>query len=427
MMRRVVFILLASTAAIALAWWVGRLPGTVSVSGFGYVAEAATPVAVVAGTLALLVLLLVLRLLLALLGVPVAIGFWRSARRRRGGDAAAGRALVALAAGEASAALRASRKARTALGDTPQTLLLAAEAARLAGDLAGAEACHQALAADPEGAFLGLRGLFRLAVEREDWAEASSLARRAEALHPGGAWLRDARLRLAEATGAWSQAMALAGPDLPADLIATAAAIAEADPIAAARLARQAWKADPDFPPAVIAHAAALRREGHDSRAEEVVVAAWREAPHPDLAEFLMEDMPDPRARLGVAVTLSNAYAEHVETQYLLGRLSLAAGDLYEAQHHAERALALAVPTRRIHLLLADLATANLNTSGRGDPTKMLRAAAEAPSDPSWRCGQCGAAHRRWHLMCPSCHGAGRITWDAPKPPRRPLLSAPAS
>ena len=416
-MRRVVFILAVCAAAIAVAWWLAHMPGSVSVIGFGYAVEAATPVALVAGGFALLLLLGALRVVLALFGLPGAVGFWRRARLRRSGDTAIGRTLVALAAGDGAHAKRFARRAREALGDTPQTLLLAAESARLVGDRATAAACYQVLAARADGAFLGLRGLFRLAVEREDWREATILAGRAEALQPGGNWLREARLRLAEATGAWAQAMALAGPDLPAALIATEAGTVEADPEAASRLARQAWKADPSFPPAVLAHAAALRRQGHDGRAAEAVLAAWAVAPHPDLAAFLLAEAADPHARLRVGVILSNAAPEHVETQYLLGRLSLEAGELGDARHHAERARALAPPTRRIFLLLADLAVAE-----HEDPAKLLRAAASAAPDPGWRCGQCGTAHRRWQLVCPECHAAARIAWDVPRPGTRALL-----
>ncbi len=418
-MRRVVFILAALGVAVVLAWWVAHLPGSVAVSGLGYTIETTTPIAVVAGAVVLLALMLVLRLLMALFGLPGALRYWGRARRRRAGDDAVGRALVALAAGEAPAARRAAERARATLGDTPQTLVLAAESARLAGNRAEAEACFQALAARADGAFLGLRGLFRLAVEREDWSEATTLARRAEALQPGGNWLREARLRLAEESGNWSQAMTLAGPDLPTEIVATAAATAEADPAAAARLARQAWKANPAFPPAVIAHAGALRRAGRDDAAEEVVLEAWRSAPHPDLAAFLLAEAPDPRARLREAVKLSNAHAEHVETQYLLSRLSLEAGERREARYHAERARSLAAPTKRILLLLADLAAAE----GQ-DTAMLLREAAEAPADPSWRCGQCGTRHRQWHPACPNCHATARISWAAAEPAPQKMLTA---
>jgi rubrerythrin len=51
-----------------------------------------------------------------------------------------------------------------------------------------------------------------------------------------------------------------------------------------------------------------------------------------------------------------------------------------------------------------------------------LRAAAEAPEDPAWHCGQCGAVQAKWHPVCPACHAPARMAWGAPVAPR--LLAA---
>ena len=139
------------------------------------------------------------------------------------------RTLLALAAGETGEARREAGRARRLLGDTPATLLLAAEAGRIAGRTDEAEAAFRALAERDDAAFLGLRGLLRQAVEREDWQEAAVLARRAEAVQPGAAWLRRERARLAVRAGNWSEALALADPDAPKAALAAAAADAEAD------------------------------------------------------------------------------------------------------------------------------------------------------------------------------------------------------
>jgi HemY protein len=170
----------------------------------------------------------------------------------------------------------------------------------------------------------------------------------------------------------------------------------------------------------VLAHAAALRRAGHDRAAEAVVRDAWRIAPHPDLAAFLLEPAPDAPARLRAAAALSNLHPDHVETQYLLARLHLAAGELREARHHAERARGLAAPTRRVLVLLADILAAE-----GGDPAALLRAAAAAPADPAWRCGACGTKQPRWHLACPACHAPARMSWHAGGPGPTLAIAAP--
>src|SRR4029077_19234362 len=117
-----------------------------------------------------------------------------------------------------------------------------------------AETAFRTLAARQDAAFLGLRGLLRHAIERENWAEAAALARRAETVQPGAAWLRHERARLAVRGGNWSESLALADADAPKAALAAAAADAEPDPSRALRLGRQAWRDDPSLPSAALAY-----------------------------------------------------------------------------------------------------------------------------------------------------------------------------
>jgi uncharacterized protein HemY len=150
--------------------------------------------------------------------------------RRRHRDAALTRTLLALAAGETGDARREASRARRLLGDTPATLLLAAEAGRIAGRNDEAETAFRALADRRDAAFLGLRGLLRQAIERQDWTTATALARQAEAVEPGAAWLRRERFRLAVRAGEWSDALALADADAPKAALAVAGPMRRAMP-----------------------------------------------------------------------------------------------------------------------------------------------------------------------------------------------------
>ena len=40
--------------------------------------------------------------------------------------------------------------------------------------------------------------------------------------------------------------------------------------------------------------------------------------------------------------------------------------------------------------------------------------ASEAPSDPVWRCGQCGIQHASWSIACSSCGALDTLDWGAP-------------
>ena len=414
-MRRVLRIVLVSAIAVAIAWWVASLPGRVSLGIGGLTIQTATPLAVVAAAVLLLILVLLVRLAMALIRLPRSVGNWRRRRRQSGGEEAVTRTLVALAAGDTTARGLAAR-ARRLLGDTPQTLLLAAEAGRLAGSDTEAERYYRRLAERKDAAFLGLRGLFRQAMAREDWQGAADLARRAEAVHPGAAWLREERTTLAARTGDWSQALLLIGQDAERVAYATAAAEAATDPAQALKLAKQAWQDNPAFAPAALAYARRLREAGREARAQEVVRAAWKAEPHPELAEFALASEANPIDHARAATRLVAVRPEHPESQFLLARLSLAAGLTGEARRHLQAAQRAGMDQRRLWLLVADVEAAEHGDTeaGRLAQHDALRRAASARPDPVWRCEHCGAVHAAWLPLCPACHTAGRIRWGEP-------------
>lgn len=410
-MRRVLWLLLAGAVAIGFAWFLAGLPGGVALEIGGLTIETSAGLGALGTLLFLVVLVLVLRLVLGVLGVPRRLRAWRARRRRARGDAAVGRALVALAAADPDAARRESRRAREALGDGAQTLLLAAESERLAGRDGAAEAIYRDMAGREDAAFLGLRGLFRQAIARDDWDGAAALAKRAEAAYPGAAWLREERTMLAVRTGDWNQALALAGPDAPRAAYATAIAEAAVDPERGLALARKAWKDDRGFVPAALAYAARLRKAGREKAAQSVLAESWTEAPHPALAALALAPVTDGLARVAAATKLVAGAPDHAESHFLLARENFAAGLPGEARRHAEAARRAGLRQRRLHLLLGELEAAEGHADAQRDA---LLDAANAEPDPAWRCEACGAVHERWHAACPACHTPGRIVWGGP-------------
>ena len=414
-MPAILWLLVLFVAAVSLGWWLVGLPGTVVVTLSGYTIETATPVALVAVVLLVLVLLGVLSLLAWLFGSPRRLGRWSGRRQRGRGDVAVTRTLVALAAGEQATARKEAKRARVALGDTPQTLLLAAEAERLSGDDAAAADLYTKMADREDAGLLGLRGLFRQAINRQDFDGAAEIARRAERVHPGGNWLREERAALAIRAGDWRQAQALAAPDAPVATYAVAAAEAASDPDDGVRLARAAYKANPDFAPAALAYARRLRAAGRDVKAMDVLREAWARSPTPDLATLALEPEADPQARLRRASRLVAGNPDHVETHLLMARLMLDAEQPADARRRLEAAREAAHGQRRYWRLLADLEGIERGDTeiGRLAQRDALRHAADATADPAWHCEQCGTALDGWRPTCPACGTTGRVRWGS--------------
>jgi HemY protein len=410
-MRHILHALLLAVAVLVLAYAAAGLEGSLSLELGSYTLEAPASVAL----LLLLAGFAVLYVLLRLGGFLWRLPEWRARRRRErhraAGDVAVTRALVALAAGDAAAARREAARARRLLGETAQTLLLAAEAGRLAGRQDETEAPLRLLAARPDAALLGLRGLLREAMARGEWREAAALARQAEAAHPGGAWLRAERAELAARAGHWAEALALTNAAGPRAALAVAAAAAEPDAGKALRLAEQAHKADPGLEPATLAYAARLRAAGRARRAEAVLREAWLRAPSQALADAYLEPITEPLARVQAARALVAGNPDHAESHFLLARVHLSAGLTGEARRQVEEAHKAGLDARRLWALLADIETLDRPDSpeGKAAAAAALRRAAGAAEDGGWHCASCGAAASAWAAVCGQCHSVGSL------------------
>jgi HemY protein len=432
-MARALVILTCAVLAVAAAWGIALLHGHLSFAVGSISVDTSTPVALAVLAALFVALYIVVRLLGVLLRLPRGWRAWRRHHHRARGDAAVTSALVALAAGDGGTARHEAARARRLLGDTAQTLLLTAEAARLAEREPEAEAAFRTLAARKDAAFLGLRGLFRLAMARQDFPAAAKLAGQAEAARPGGSWLRAERARLAVRTGDWSGALALANTNEPKAALATAAANASTDAGAAMKLAQLGWKADPGLAPAALAYATRLRAAGKERRALAVIRQSWARAPHPDLAAFALAGAGEPPAgsppvgsALGserpagapppaapptgaplkqyqAAQRLTEANPDHVESRLLLARTALTAGLPGEARRQAEAARAAGLDQRRLWLLLAEIE--GDNDGGR----QALQHALVAEPDPIWRCTSCHATQATWQPVCPACGTVGGL------------------
>jgi HemY protein len=414
-MRRALKLLLLCLVAVGIAWGLMRLGGAVEFRVGDTFIGVSLPVLLIG----LVVLFLVLHGLLvgwrSLRGWPARLRARRAERDRAKGDATLTRALVSLASGAAGNARLEVRRARELLGDTPQLLLLSAEAERMAGNEAGAAEAFRALAQREDSRFLGLRGLLRQAILRQDWPAAQQLAREAEAAQPGAAWVREERARLALHTQDWREALALAAPRTPRAPLAMAAAQQEPDPARAAELEREAFKADPAFAPAAVAHAARQLAAGSPRKARSTLEQGWAAAPHPDIAAAYLEGEADPLGRVKLAEQLVHNNRTHPESRLLLARTALAASLTGRARAELEALVGSGAADARAYLLLVELEQLEHGDTaiGRAAESKWLRAATTAPAEPHWRCGHCGKRQARWVPVCDNCGTAGEIGWSA--------------
>lgn len=387
------FLLLAALV-LALGWWVGTLPGDVTANAGAYVISTSTPLALLILFLIAVLFSLMLWLLGRIYRAPRHVANWRGGRRQTAGEIATQRGLVALAAGDAPKAQAEAAKAHKLLGETPLTLLLRADAARLAGDVAGAKAAFQKLSLHKEMRFLGHRGLVGASLEEADSTAAARHALNAEAAYPGAAWTRAQRLALAIKAGDFPLAVTLTTEKNEIAALALAAAAAAPSAREALRYAQMAEKAVPYFPPAVAAKATAQRALGKLRGARKTLLAGWRGTPHPLTAAAWLAPAATPLEQAQAAVTLAAANPGHAESELVLAQTALAAGLVAEAERHAGLALAAGPDDGRAQAVLDTL---------HHKPPAAIRS--------GWICDACHHATPDWAALCPNCAAPGSLRW----------------
>ena len=417
---------------IAVAIFIADRPGDVELDWQGWRID--TNVAVLALGVALLGMIAagVFHLIRKLIAAPYSFLRWRRERRREAGFRALTQGMVAVAAGDPEEAIKHSRRADTLLNDPPLTLLLSAQAAQLNGDHTAAQRYFSAMLERAETEFLGLRGLLMQALHAGDEAAALKLVERAKELRPKTPWVLHRLYHLRARAGQWLEAEAtlaeairhkavedLTGRRHRAALLheQSKAANEGGDATRAVLLAEKAVASDRTFAPAAIHLADLQSKQSRPRRAIRTLLAAWREAPQPDLARAFADLFASETSvqRLKRMETLAAANPDHAESHIALGEASLDAKLWGEARRHFMAAGAGDdSPSPRLCRLMA-----RLEEQEHGDNAAarawLTRGANSRTADPAYVCEHCGAELPAWSAHCPHCREFGTLVWQTPK------------
>ena len=273
---------------------------------------------------------------------------FRRGREKRGLDALA-RGWTAVASGDAREAVKMAEKAQRLLERPDLTRLLNARAAELAGDHRRARRYYRALAADPQSAFVGVKGLLGQAMAEGATDRALKLAEHAVALNPSEPEALDTLYQLQSQAFDWRGARRTLGLQRKIGAVEAqeagrrdaTLALAQAEdadtaqqPDEARRLAIEAAKTDPTNPEAVVAAARHLAAAGDRRAAARQIVDAWAVSPDPRLAAAFAELEPEesPERRRRRFTRLFEANPTHRETYLLRAELALTARDFAAAR-----------------------------------------------------------------------------------------------
>ncbi|WP_293799061.1 heme biosynthesis HemY N-terminal domain-containing protein [uncultured Bosea sp.] len=424
MVRVLVYLAVFACLAFGAVWLADR-PGEVSVLWQGYRIETSVALAAIGVVALAFLVLLVWAIFRFVFGLPSAFSLSSRARRRARGFEAVSRGMVAIGAGDPIAAGRYTGEARRFVPNEPLTLLLEAQTAQLSGDRAQAEAAFKAMLEKSETRVLGLRGLFVEAKRRGDVTAARAFADDAVRRSPSLAWANDALLDFHTQAGDWQAARtaverraalrladkAEARRQRAVLLAAEALQARDHEPEKALAAALEAVKLAPALTPAAALAGRMLAERGDVRKASKLLEAAWKDAPHPDIAAAYLDARPGDSAldRLARAVMLTKLRPSDPESVLALAGAAIQAREFQKARETLKPLLAGGASVRAC-LLMAELEDAEHGAAGR--VREWLARATRAPRDAAWVAD--GLVSDHWMPVSPITGRLDAFVWTVP-------------
>jgi len=424
MLRLIAFIVAIALIAAGLAWLADR-PGELIMEWQGYHIETSVFRATVILAVFVAVAFTGWSIVRNIWYSPAAVGNVLSKRRQKMGLDALSSGMIALSAGDKTAATRAAIQARKSLPNEPLTHLLRAQAAQLTGDRTTARRIFEAMLASPDTEQLGLRGLFLEAQREHETEAARHFAERAIALNPKLAWAVDALFDLQCRDGDWEGALdtlavarknghverPLADRRRAVLLTAQAQAAEEADPERAQNLAIEASGLAPDLVPAAAIAGRLLASRGNTPRAAKILQRTWSRAPHPDLATaYAYARIGDsPRDRLDRVRQLAALSPNSIEAPIAVANAAIEAHQFDEARAALEPLIPSRM-TQRVATLMARID--GEQNADKGRVREWLARAVNAPRDPAWTAD--GFVADRWLPVSPVSGALDAFQWRVP-------------
>ena len=434
-MLKTLWTLLKLVAVMAAGAWLVIQPGRTDLQWMGYDIDVQTGLLLFGIVLFALVFAWVYRLWIALLSTPKVISRKLDARAQDQALQAVSHGLSAIAAGDAHAAEKHAERARKLIkNDHGLVPLLSGMTARLKGDPIAAEAAFRDLLNTKETAFIGVRGLLQLALDRQQPDQALVLARQAHRMHPRQGWILKTLYALEVRQRNWTEAQAILAKsskvksfsekrvrkDRAAMNLARAIeAQGRGQADQAYLLTREAYDSAPGFLPAAIAYVPFLIRRSDRKAALKMIEKAWAVTPHPDLKEAWVKLAPDdastPAKNYQWLEKLAAANPDHEDSHLMLAESALAQNLTGEARSHLDSANAARKSQKSCRMMAAlEEKLGNHNAA----ETYSDMAVTAAP-DRVWVCRETGRIYTHWMPFAPPHNSFNTIIWADPTQARR--------
>lgn len=414
---------------VALGVWLVMQPGRTQLDWMGYQIDAQTGVLLFCTVLFAFVFAWLYQLWMTIKRAPRVISRKLEARSQDQALQAVSHGLSAIAAGDIAQAEKHAERARKLIkNDHGLVPLLTGMTARLKGDPLAAEAAFRDLLNTRETAFIGVRGLLQLALDRRQSDQALVLARQAHRMHPKQSWILKTLYGLEVRQRNWVESQDLLVKLVKRRAIAPAHASNDRAAMLLARaieaqgrgqadqayfLTREAYDVAPAFLPAVLAYIPFLLRRQERRDAIKVIEKAWQTMPHPALLDAWMKLAPE-----GASATPAKAYhwveklveynPDHEASHLAMAEAALAQSLTGEARAHCEAALSVR-KSQRSYRMLATIE----EKLGNHNAAELCREnAMTAAPERVWVCRESGRIYAAWMPFAPPHNSFNTIVWD---------------
>jgi len=400
--------LIKLSALILVAGWVIRQDGSVIITWLDYEIETSVGL-VILGIAAIALMYSSFDNLLRVLRTSVKSIFKTPTEKtlQKGIDAVTD-GYIALAQGDARTATAQSKKAGKLLEEAPITHLLAAQAAQMRQDPATAKQHYQELLLDDRTQQLGLKGLLRQSLQKQEYDSALAIVEEAHQRNPKSKWALVNKFHLLAREGRHDQAHEILTKAYKADgfdrddykmhQAALFYAASQSDVENRENLLKAAVNAAPWFAPTAAAYALEICHS-QLRKAKGVLQKAWNASPHPLLIEAALQLQLETKKRMHLFEKFADAYPDHYLSELGLGKAAIKGNFVGLARTHLEKSFS----NKALHSTYDILQKLN-----EAAPKKTF------VSEPMWVCEETGHRTADWAPQNPLAFGFDTYRWEQP-------------
>ncbi|MCD6035414.1 MAG: enzyme of heme biosynthesis (hemY-like) [Rickettsiales bacterium] len=425
MIRVLLLFSLMIVVSMIASWFVNH-DGLMTMEWMGYRIDMNVSLAVGAIALSVIILFGALEVILWIRNTPHRLAKQREEKRIKTGLKCLAEGFSSIAIGDLERARNFSRKASLYLEDVPLTTLLSAQIAQIEGDPENTRKHLTKLMEHKETELVAMKGLLIQARKEGNTSLAIRIARRTVQKQPEVAWGHRMLIDLFNHTSQWEEAQLAVekavlkralSPDnskrLSAILYLARSMKSEKEGNRGDALlyAGEAYKNAPNFAPAIAQLSKMFMRYESKEKAVRLIEKHWKECPHPELSDLYLDiclALPFEK-RLKRVERLADTLAEHRESQILVARAALDAGDIGKARDHLRMALSQG-ETSAVCRLMAEIEEKEENDTAA---LQWRERASNTSHDHHWTCTHCGHPSHSWTVHCGHCKSFDSLEWRA--------------